>query len=158
MPGSLIHHLPPLVAGKDDGEHLVLPMEEASRLSTPPFSSQICCSSPHTAPVTLPPALCPYTADGTRLTASSGSDRELLDCSSLHHSSLWGRKVPAAPSMSPGTSPPSPSAETPWYSWRPNTWSLQETCSHTGRAGRKMLLLQRGLLGGPGPLVPSPRL
>lgn len=75
MPGSLIHHLPPLVAGKDDGEHLVLPMEEASRLSTPPFSSQICCSSPHTAPVTLPPALCPYTADGTRLTASSGSDQ-----------------------------------------------------------------------------------
>lgn len=96
MPGSLIHHLPPLVAGKDDGEHLVLPMEEASRLSTPPFSSQICCSSSHTAPVTLPPALCPYTADGTRLTASSGSNQELLDCSSLHHSSLWGRKGPSS--------------------------------------------------------------
>lgn len=26
-------------------------------------------------------------------------------------------------------SPPNPSAETPWYSWRPNTCSLQETCS-----------------------------
>lgn len=73
--------------------------------SAPPFSSQICCSSPHTAPATLPPALCPCTADGTRLTASSGSDQELLDCSSLHHSSLWGRRLPAAPSMSPGTSP-----------------------------------------------------
>lgn len=64
--------------------------------------------------------LCPCTADGTRLTASSGSDQELLDCRSLPHSSLWGRRVPAAPSMSP----PSPSAETPWYSWRPNTCSL----------------------------------
>lgn len=100
MPGSLIHHLSPLVAGKDGGEQLVLPTEETFRLSTPPFSSQICCSSPHTAPVTLPPALCPCTADGTRLTASSGSDQELLDCSSIHHSSLWGRRVPAAASIS----------------------------------------------------------
>lgn len=53
MPGTLIHHLPPLVAGKDGREQLVLSMEEASRLSAPPFSSQICCSSPHTAPATL---------------------------------------------------------------------------------------------------------
>lgn len=119
MPGSLIHHLPPLVAGKDGGEQLVLSMEEVSRLSTPPFSSQSAV-----APLTQPQQhflqLCPYTADGTRLTATSGSDQELLDCSSLPHSSLWGRRVPAVPS----TSPPSPSAETPWYSWRPNTCSL----------------------------------
>lgn len=129
MPGSLIHHLPPLVVGKDGGEQLVLPVEEASRFPTPPFSSQICCSSPHTAPVTLAPALYPYTVYGTRLTASSRSNQDLLDCSSLHHSFLWGRRVPAAPSMSPGMSPPSPSAETPWYSWRPNTCSLQGSCS-----------------------------
>lgn len=62
MPGSFIHHLSALVAGKDSGEQLVLSIEEASRLSTPPFSSQICCSSPHTAPATLPPALCPFSA------------------------------------------------------------------------------------------------
>lgn len=59
-------------------------------------SSQICCSSPHTAPATLPPALCPYTADGTRLTASSGSDQELLDCNSLHHSTLCGSQQHSA--------------------------------------------------------------
>lgn len=53
IPGTLIHHLPPLAAGKDGRELLVLAMEEASRLSAPPFSSQICCSSPHTAPASL---------------------------------------------------------------------------------------------------------
>lgn len=39
IPGSLIHHLSPLVAGKDSGEQLVLSIEEASRLSTPPKSA-----------------------------------------------------------------------------------------------------------------------
>lgn len=46
MPGSLIHHLPPLVAGQDGGEQLVLSIEETSKLSTSPFSSQIFPHSP----------------------------------------------------------------------------------------------------------------
>lgn len=128
MPGSLIHHLPPLVAGKDGGEQLVLPMEEASRLSTPPLSSQTCCSSPHTAPATLPPALCPTQQMGQGLQPALALTKNCwIAVPSI--TSLWGRRVGAAPSMSPGMSPPSPSAETPWYSWRPSTCSLQETWS-----------------------------
>lgn len=73
MPGSLIHHLPPLVAGQDGGEQLVLSMKgpEGSQLLPFPPKSAV-------APLTQPQQhflqLCPYTADGTRLTATSGSE------------------------------------------------------------------------------------
>lgn len=39
MPCSFVHPLPPLVAERDGGEQLALPLEETSELSTAPLSS-----------------------------------------------------------------------------------------------------------------------
>lgn len=164
MSGILIHHLPPLVAGKDGREQRVLFMKRppgSQLLPFPPKSAVALLTQPqqHFLQLSAPTQ---QMGQGSQLALALTKNCWIAVPSITHPSGADGsQQHPSCPLACPHqVLLQKHLAEDPTLALykRPALSPCPSTEAALTPAGRKMLLLQRGIQGGPGPLAPSPSL